>query len=236
MRLDMYLLKNNLIDSRNKAIELIKNSKVKVNGIIVKKPSSKVDNPKIEILEEILVSRAGWKLKNYMEKYNIKVNKKIAIDIGSSTGGFSEILLKRDIKEIYCVDVGSKQLHNCIRNNPKVKVFENCDIRNFEIEKKFDIVVSDVSFISLNLIINKIDSLSKGDIILLFKPQFEVGRDAKRDNKGVVLDKNAIEKSMNIFEENCQNLNWKLVRKEKSSITGKEGNQEWIYHFKKDNN
>jgi 23S rRNA (cytidine1920-2'-O)/16S rRNA (cytidine1409-2'-O)-methyltransferase len=235
MRLDVYLLNNNFVDSRNKAIELIKNSKIKVNGDIVKKPSLNVDNPNIEILEEILVSRAGWKLKNYIEKYNVKVEEKIAIDIGSSTGGFSEVLLKADIKEVYCVDVGSNQLHEKIRNHTKTKVFENFDIRNFETDKKFDIVVSDVSFISLNLIIKKIDELSNEDIILLFKPQFEVGKDTKRDSKGVVVDNYAIEESMRFFEENCKNLNWNLFIKEKSSITGKEGNQEWIYHFKKDN-
>ena len=232
MRLDLYLLNSNFVDSRNKATELIKNSKVKVDNKIIKKPSFNVENPKIEILEEILVSRAGWKLKNYIEKYEIELNDKIAIDIGSSTGGFSEVLLNNGVKQVFCVDVGSNQLHSKIRNNPKTEVFENCDIREFEVSEKFDIVVSDVSFISLNLIIPKINELANGDIILLFKPQFEVGKDAKRDNKGVVTDEKAIENSMKKFEENCKNLGWELFRKEKSSIKGKEGNQEWIYHFK----
>jgi 23S rRNA (cytidine1920-2'-O)/16S rRNA (cytidine1409-2'-O)-methyltransferase len=222
--------------SRNKAMELIKNLKVKVNGKIETKPSRKITtNDKIEILEnERYVSRAAYKLKNYLDKYKIDFNKKIVLDIGSSTGGFTQVALEYGADEIYSVDVGNNQLHNLLRENPKIKLFENTDIREFEVDKKFDVVLSDVSFISLLKILDVVDKYAKDTIILLFKPQFEVGKDVKRDKKGVVLDKMAIEKARENFQKECSKLGWKLIRSEESSIKGKEGNTEYIYHFKKE--
>jgi 23S rRNA (cytidine1920-2'-O)/16S rRNA (cytidine1409-2'-O)-methyltransferase len=229
-------VKRELVDSRNKAKELIKSLKVKVNGKIVNKPSFKVDkNDKIEIAPgKIYVSRAAWKLKNYIDKYGIDLKKRLVLDIGSSTGGFSEVCLENGAK-VVGVDVGNNQLHPSLRD--KMEVFENTDIRDFSYDKKFDMIVSDVSFISLLKIIHKIDQLiDNGDIILLFKPQFEVGPDVKRDKRGVVLDKEAIKKARDNFEKETKKLGWRLLRSEESSIKGKEGNIEFIYHFKKESN
>ena len=234
MRLDEYLVKNNFVESRNKAKELIKNSKIKVDGEIIKKPSFNVENPKIEVLQKIYVSRAAWKLKNYLEKYDINFNEKSVIDVGSSTGGFSEVALEKGAKKIVCVDVGNNQLHPKIRENKKVEVFENTDIRAFKAKEKFDILVSDVSFISLLKIFDKLNELSD-EMILLFKPQFEVGRDAKRDKRGVVIDKEAIKKAQINFENKIKEYNLKILKKEESSIKGKEGNIEYIYHLRRIN-
>jgi len=233
MRLDKFLFENGYFDSRNKADEAIKNEKVKVNGKLIKKPSYKVNlDDKIEIIGEVFVSRAAWKLKNYLDKYNIEVKNKIALDIGSSTGGFSEVLLLGGVKKVVCVDVGKNQLHPKIRNDKRSEVYEEMDIRNFNYKEKFDIVVSDVSFISLLKIIDKINELAKSDIILLFKPQFEVGKNAKRDKKGVVIDKKAIFNALENFKLECQKLGWELIKEEESSILGKEGNKEYILHLK----
>ncbi len=237
LRLDEALVKKNLVETRSKAKELIKNEKVKVNDKIIKKPSFEVkDNDKIEILQKVYVSRAAWKLKNYLEKYNIDFKNKDVLDIGASTGGFSEVSLEKGAKEVVCVDVGKDQLHVKLKNDKRVKNFENTDIRVFKYDKKFDIVVSDVSFISLLKILDVVDKFSKSDIILLFKPQFEVGKEVKRDKRGVVLDKEAIKKARENFEKGAKNLGWKLIRSEESSIKGKEGNIEYIYHFKKEKN
>ncbi len=237
MRLDEALVKKNLVETRSKAKELIKNEKVKVNNKIIKKPSFEVkDNDKIEILQKVYVSRAAWKLKNYLEKYNIDFKNKDVLDIGASTGGFSEVSLEKGAKEVVCVDVGKDQLHVKLKNDKRVKNFENTDIRVFKYDKKFDIVVSDVSFISLLKILDVVDKFSKSDIILLFKPQFEVGKNVRRDKRGVVLDKEAIKKARENFEKSAKNLGWKLIRSEESSIKGKEGNIEYIYHFKKEHN
>ena len=231
MRLDEYLVKNNFVESRNKAKELIKNKKVKVNGKVANKPSLDVKNAEIEILEKVYVSRAAWKLKNYLEKYNISFEGKSVLDVGSSTGGFSEVALERGAKKVVCVDVGDNQLHSKIRKNPKVEVYENTDIRDFTYSTKFDILVSDVSFISLLKIFDKLKTLSD-EMILLFKPQFEVGKEVKRDKRGVVVDKDAIKKARENFEKEI-NKEFEIIRSEESSIRGKEGNIEYIYHLRR---
>ena len=235
MRLDQYLVTCEQTFSRNKAQELIKNGYVKVNEKIIKKPSFKLsDNDSVEILtNDKYVSRAAYKLKNYLEKYNLDFKNKLVLDIGSSTGGFTQVALEKGALKIVSVDVGNGQMHKTLRNNPKIELFENTDIRVFSYLEKFDVIVSDVSFISLLKIIKKIDELAKSDIILLFKPQFEVGKDVKRDKRGVVDDENAIIKARENFEKECDKLGWKLIRTEESSIKGKEGNIEYIYHFKK---
>jgi 23S rRNA (cytidine1920-2'-O)/16S rRNA (cytidine1409-2'-O)-methyltransferase len=238
VRVDKFLVLKGFVTSRNKARELIKNNKIKINDKIVNKTSfevSKSDN--IEILEEkIYVSRAAWKLRNYLEKYNITFEEKTVLDIGASTGGFSEVSLEKGARKIVAVDVGNNQLDEKLKQNPKIISYEKTDFRDFEYNEKFDVIVSDVSFISLNKLIEKIDEFAKKDIILLFKPQFEVGIGIKRDKKGVVLDTIAIEKARRKFEINCKNIEWKLLRSEESSVRGKEGNIEYIYHFIKENN
>jgi len=232
MRLDEALVNKNLVESRNKAKELIKNSKVLVNGKIVTKPSYKVTNEEIKILEDkIYVSRAAYKLKNYLEKYNIDFFNKKVLDIGSSTGGFSEVALERGAKKVVAVDVGKNQLHPKIKYDKRVESFEGVDFRDFNINEKFDVIVSDVSFISLLKLIKNIDKYAKKDIILLFKPQFEVGKEAKRDKRGVVKDIDAIKKARENFEKETKKLGWKLIRSEESELRGKEGNVEYIYHF-----
>jgi len=231
MRLDEYLVKNNFVESRNKAKELIKSGKIKVDGKIVTKPSFDIEKAEIEVLEKIYVSRAAWKLKNYLDKYNISFEGKSVIDVGSSTGGFSEVSLEKGARSVTCVDVGNNQLHFKLRSDKRVRVFENMDIRDFESNEKFDILVSDVSFISLLKIFDKLKTLSN-EMILLFKPQFEVGKEAKRDKRGVVLDKEAIKKARENFEKKIS-AEFEIIRNEESSIKGKEGNIEYIYHIKR---
>ena len=136
-----------------------------------------------------------------MNKYNLNFDKKLVLDIGSSTGGFTQVALEKGALKVVSVDVGNNQLHFSLRDNPKIELFENTDIREFSYPVKFDVIVSDVSFISLLKIIDKIDKLAKNEIILLFKPQFEVGKEVKRDKKGVVKDEKAIKKAIEALEE-----------------------------------
>ena len=235
MRLDNYLVTKGLVQSRTKAQSIIKDSIVSVNGEVITKSSFKVEDTDNVVIKEYkkFVSRSAHKLDEFLSELNIDISGYTALDIGSSTGGFTQVLLERGAKEVSAVDVGKDQLHHTIKNNPKVFSYESCDIREFKSTKKFDLVTSDVSFISLSHILDDVDRLACEIIILLFKPQFEVGREAKRDKKGVVIDKKMIEKSMLRFEDSCRLKGWHLVLKSPSKLTGKEGNLEYCYCYKK---
>lgn len=235
MRLDQYLKENFEIQSRNKSLELIKSNKIKVNGKIVNKGSMQVDEDTIiEILEDnFYVSRAAYKLKYFLEELNLNIKDNTALDIGSSTGGFTQILLENSVKNVTCVDVGSNQLHEKVKLNNNITFFENTDIRDFNPNTTYEIVTCDVSFISVLNIINDINRLANDKIILLFKPQFEVGINVKRDKKGVVLDKKAIEKSRTTFLDTIALLNWKLQYNSISKLQGKDGNDEELFYFTK---
>lgn len=235
MRLDNYLVENKLALSRTKAQEIIKEGLVSINKKIFKKSSHKVepeDNVEVKQHKEY-VSRSAYKLKGFLDELSLDAKGLVCLDIGSSTGGFTQVLLEYGAKEVSAVDVGSRQLHDILKGDDRVHSYENCDIREFESEKTFDLVVSDVAFISLLNILEAVDKLSNDKIILLFKPQFEVGRDVKRDKHGVVLDEKAIEIAMNKFEEECMGKGWKLILKSPSKLTGKEGNLEYCYYYEK---
>ena len=235
MRLDNYLVEKEFVDSRNKAQTIIKEGLVSVNSKVIKKSSFKIELSDEVTLGEYkqYVSRAAFKLAEFLEEIELSVKDKTALDIGSSTGGFTQVLLENGVAEVNAVDVGRDQLHKSIKDNERVYSFESCDIREFESQKRFDLVVSDVSFISLLNILDDVDRLAISDIILLFKPQFEVGREAKRDNHGVVLDEKAILNAMNKFETACKEKGWRLNTKAPSKLTGKEGNLEYCYYFQK---
>ena len=235
MRLDNYLVENGLAQTRNKAQTMIKELHVSVNSKLISKPSFKVsEGDEVKVKEhKQYVSRAAFKLSNFLDELDLHVDGNIALDIGSSTGGFTEVLLEYGASEVTSVDVGTDQLHVSLKEDARVHSYESCDIREFKSDKKFDIVVSDVAFISLLHILDDVDRLASDKIILLFKPQFEVGREAKRDNNGVVLDEKAILNAMIKFEDACELKAWKKISKAPSKITGKEGNLEYCYYYYK---
>lgn len=233
-RLDQYLVDNNLVDSRNKAQQLIKDSKVSVDKKVITKPSFKISNELVELDDEhVYVSRAAYKLKNFLPLLPFTVKDMNALDIGSSTGGFTEVLLLNDVASVTAVDVGSSQLHEKLLADERVRSVQNQDIRTLDSDKTFELITCDVSFISLHHILEAINTLGSKYMILLFKPQFEVGKDIKRDKNGVVMDKKAVAVAMLKFEDTCSLLGWKQVMMEASSITGKEGNIEYCYCYEK---
>ncbi len=233
MRLDRFLQESGLAQSRTKAQQLIKEGSVAVNGKIIEKVSFEVDETmKVEVADVArYVSRAALKLKGFLPTLGWSLRGLEALDIGSSTGGFTQILLENEVQSVTCVDVGSGQLHHSLREDERVRLFENTDIRTFVSQKRFDIITCDVSFIPLERILDAIDRFAARYIIILFKPQFQVGREAKRDRNGVVKDREAIDASMRSFEERCGQLQWQLISKEKAHISGKEGNWEECYGF-----
>lgn len=205
MRLDNYLVENNYADSRTKAQDLIKKSLVSVDSKVVKKNSFKIEkNSKVEVAEhENYVSRAAYKLKYFLEDLGLDIKDYVCLDIGSSTGGFTQVLLENGVKQVDAVDVGTSQLHKTLLEDSRVRSYESCDIREFKSDTAYDLIVSDVSFISLHNILSDINRLALKKVILLFKPQFEVGREIKRDKNGVVQDQKAIDMAMEKFEKEC---------------------------------
>ena len=236
MRLDKYLTEEGYFESRNRAHDAIKEGKVTVDG---KKPkaSAKIDeNSVVEVIDEkFYVSRAGRKLDNFLSEYTIDFKDKKALDIGSSTGGFAQIVLENGAASLDCVDVGRDQLHISLRGNEKLSLHEETDIRDFQSDEAFELITCDVSFISILQITDAIDTLAKKgtDLVILYKPQFEVGKDVKRDSKGVVQDLDAIARRKEAFEAQAQTLGWELQYQALSKVTGKEGNQEYLFHFVK---
>jgi len=234
-RLDNYLVEKGLCESRNKAQAVVKEGLVSVNGEQTIKSSFvlKQGDKVVVKKHKEYVSRAAFKLSSFLDELKLDVKDKVALDIGSSTGGFTQVLLESGVREVTAVDVGRNQLHASLKNDSRVHSHEECDIRDFKSDKEFDVVVSDVAFISLLNILDDVDRLSKKTIILLFKPQFEVGREAKRDKNGVVTDEKAVLQAMIKFEDACSLKGWKLVLKSPSKLTGKEGNLEYCYCFEK---
>ena len=205
--------------SKTKAQKYIREGIVKVNNKIITKPGyilkdEEKNNKKeynIEIIEEknryIYVSQGALKFKKAVGEFKLEeiLKDNICIDIGSSTGGFTEILLENGVKKVYSIDVGTSQLDEKLKKNNKVISIENTDFRNIQIDKEnkfqndnIDIIVGDLSFISLKKIIDKIVEISPENIILLIKPQFEVGEDIARKYNGVIDDK---KKHMEVIED-----------------------------------
>ena len=205
--------------SKTKAQKYIREGIVKIDDKIITKPGyilkdEEKNNKKeynIEIIEEknkyIYVSQGALKLKKAVEEFNLQeiLKDNICIDIGSSTGGFTEILLENEVKKVYSIDVGTSQLDEKLKKNNKVISIENTDFRNIQIDKEnkfqndnIDTIVGDLSFISLKKIIDKIVEIEPENIILLIKPQFEVGEDIARKYNGVIDDK---KKHIEIIED-----------------------------------
>ena len=233
-RLDLLLVEQGFFGSRNKAAEAIRMGKVMVGSTLARKPSMRFSgNEEITVDSDGYVSRAARKLAGYLGDYPLEISGKVCLDIGSSTGGFTQVLLGRGAERVDAVDVGRGQLHPSLREHPRIRSFEETDIREFDPGLHYPVVVSDVSFISLLHILPSVDRLAEtgAQILLLFKPQFEVGREAKRDRRGVVSDEAATADAMMRFEAAAEELGWKLLRKVPSALAGKEGDLEWVYHF-----
>ncbi len=231
MRLDAYLVYKGLALSRSKALWLIENGYVSVNGKITLKPSTNIeDGMDVSVAEvKVHVGRGGLKLEGFFEDFSFDVSGFTCLDVGASTGGFTEALLDRGVAKVVAVDVGSMQLAESLRGSPKVESFENTDIRKFKYPSRFDLVVVDLSFISTKEILSVIAKHSKKYLLTLVKPQFEVGKNVKRNKKGVVVDMAAIEKTLFDFELEAQRLGLKMLIKTPCKFAGKEGNQEYFF-------
>ncbi len=234
MRLDYALFNQHLVSSREKAKALVLKNQVLVNKVIISKPSFIIkEGDKIELIaKNLFVSRAGEKLGAFLENHLIDFTKKVVLDVGASKGGFSEVALLKGAKKVLCVDVGKMQLDESLKQNKRIECYEECDIRGFKTPEKIDLVLCDVSFISLYCILEAILPLSD-EFLALFKPQFEVGRATKRNKKGVVLDKKAILNALENFKNHLKTKGFQILKIQESLVKGKNGNVEFFIHFKR---
>lgn len=234
MRLDLFLFKEGLAESRSRARELIERGLVRVEGRVVNKPSYSVVDEKVEVLESLkYVSRAGEKLEAALDRFGIDVQGKLCLDVGSSTGGFTQCLLERGAGFVYALDVGKNQLHPSLREDERVKLFEETDIRDFKVDILFDFVAVDVSFISLKLVLPRVYRLLKdgGELVALFKPQFEVGKGNTK--KGIVKDRKLVERVKGELIGFANSLGFCFMGSLESPIKGKKGNLEHLLYFVK---
>ncbi|MBI4232234.1 TlyA family RNA methyltransferase [Candidatus Peregrinibacteria bacterium] len=229
MRLDQYLVKHKHFESREKARQAIEDGQVIVNSKKEIKSSHKtLETDEVQLdKKKFYVSRAAKKLEFALRSFSLSPKSKLCLDVGSSTGGFSQILLEQGAKQVDSVDVGSNQMHPSLAQNPKLKLYENTDIRNFKTKSKFDLITVDVSFISLRKIMPCIKAFAKKETVLLtlFKPQFEVGKEYLK--KGISKHPN-INEVLNDFAEYLSKEGLLLEKTFKVPLKGKEGNQEYF--------
>ncbi len=234
LRLDQLITNKRLVVSRSQAESYIKLGQVKVNGKVVTKSGELVSaDAVLELLVgEQYVSRAGLKLASVSKALKLNFADKIVLDVGSSTGGFTDYALKHGAAKIYAIDVGTDQLHPTLLNNSKIELHEQTDIRSFVPKDEPDIVVIDVSFISLREILPHIASLSgpSTQIVAMVKPQFEAGEHTK--HKGVIKNDKMRRRILQDFEA-WSKKHFVILDKKDSDISGAKGNLERFYLLKK---
>ncbi|HOT29445.1 MAG TPA: TlyA family RNA methyltransferase [Candidatus Ozemobacteraceae bacterium] len=236
MRLDQCMVARGLCESRAKAQDLIRSGAVSVAGKVVTRPAHETGGEEaIAISADVpaYVGRAALKLKPVLAGGLIDVRGKRCLDVGASTGGFTQVMLEFGAAAVVALDVGSGQLHPSLRADPRVISRENCDLRRFDDADGFDVVTADVSFISLVRLLPDLDRLARGALVLLFKPQFEVGPDARRNRAGVVRDAAAVASARRAFEAEAARIGWRLVSAKPSDLPGRDGNLEYVYVFDK---
>ncbi len=239
MRLDKAIFQRGIVQSRNRAALLIAENSVSVNGKIVSKASFEVnDNDIIEVADSIgYVGRGGLKLEFALNKFNINVNDKNALDIGASTGGFTQCLLKFGANNVCAVDVGHGQLHESLLEDERVRLIEKFNAKNLEPEiigGKKDIAVMDVSFISQTEIFHAMFSCLKenGIAVTLVKPQFEVGSKFL-NKKGIVKDKKIYKDVLIKIQENALIYGFSVFNICNSPILGGDGNTEFLVEIRR---
>lgn len=232
IRLDKAVFERGLVSSRSQAESYIRLGRVKVNAEAVKKTGFMVDADDEIVLDESVtyVSRAGHKLASISGDFNLDFRDKVVLDVGSSTGGFTDYSLKNGAKKVIAVDVGTNQLHPSLRSDSRIELHEQTDIRNvFELTPKPDLVVIDVSFISLRDILPHIKKITgkKTQIVAMVKPQFEADKSGLK-HKGVIKNESMRREILKDFETWCKDIFF-IKAKLDSKVSGEKGNTERFY-------
>lgn len=239
-RLDVLLVKKGLADSREKAKAIIMSGIVFVDDQKEDKAGSTFnENAKIEVRGHTLkyVSRGGLKLEKAMQNFDVTLNGKICMDVGSSTGGFTDCMLQNGAVKVYAVDVGHGQLAWKLRNDERVVCMEKTNIRYVtpdDINDRIEFSSIDVSFISLTKVLGPVKELlsDDGQIVCLIKPQFEAGRE-KVGKHGVVRDKSVHVEVIKKVIEFAISIGFEALNLDFSPVKGPEGNIEYLLHLQK---
>lgn len=239
-RLDKALVERGLVSSRSQAENFIRLGEVLVNGRVVTKAGWFVnDDDKLELkIKQQLVSRAGLKLASVAEALQLDFRDKVVLDVGSSTGGFTEFALQAGARLVYAVDVGSDQMYKKLRQDPRIELHEKTDIRDFELnpqQARPDLILIDVSFISVRQILPGIlMNLTKSEtqLAVMLKPQFEAEKSFL--NKGVIKNEKYRRQVLVEFEHWVRDVAV-IVAKQDSAVSGKKGNIERFYLLKPKN-
>ena len=241
-RLDSILVTKGYFKSRAKAKYAIDSGNIYVNNIQITKSSKLIsEEDNIEVRGETLkyVSRGGLKLEKAVNVFEINLNDKICMDIGASTGGFTDVMLQNGAKKVYSVDVGHDQLDEKLINNEKVINLEGTNIKDIDVKdfNTIDFISTDVSFISIVQVIPKIYELLKikGNAVILIKPQFEVGKQNLNKN-GVVKDIKIHKKILESIIEQINKIGFEILNLDYSPIKGPAGNIEYLLYIEKNEN
>lgn len=239
-RLDKYLVKNNYVATRTKSKELVKSGNVKINDRIVTKCNYNVkEHDKIEIVDNDYlkyVSRAGLKLDGAVDSFGIDFENKNVMDIGSSTGGFTDCCLKHGANRVVAIDVGTDLMADSLRSDDRVELHEQLNFKNApsELFEDIDIIVSDVSFISLKHIIDRIcEENGDYELVFLIKPQFECGKEIAKKYKGIIKDREVHKDVILDVVDYFKKKGYVILDLDVSKMPGKNGNIEYLAHFMK---
>ena len=237
MRVDVALVNVGLFESRTRAAEAVRDGAVFYGEQQITKPSFIVENADLlSVRGDVMpfVSRGGLKLEHALQEFDIDMSGRQMIDIGSSTGGFCDVALKRGIEHIVAVDTGTDQMHKSLRDNPKIDLHEQTDFRCIDdyLVKDVDIATIDISFISVTKILDKLATLPKlKDVICLIKPQFECGPEISARYRGVIRDAEAHKSVVKNVIDSFAGHGFGCVGLTKSPIRGGSGNIEYLAHF-----
>ena len=240
MRLDIYIAERGLTVSRSEAKSLILSGAVSVNGVTVKKPSMDIledAEVRVDRSAKKYVSRGGLKLEAALDAFGVNPEGKLALDVGASSGGFTDCLLQRGAAHVVAVDSGFGQMVESLRSDSRVTVVENFNARNMrpeDIEYVPELAVMDVSFISARLIIPAVYGVlaAGGEFICLIKPQFEVGRQGIRKG-GIVRDERLRAGAVRDVCDCARQIGFEVLGTITSPIEGGDGNIEFLAHFRK---
>lgn len=233
MRLDQALVFRNLYTTRARAVAAIRAGLVLVNGTPAKKPSQDITDTDVLVAGDLPYSagRGSLKLAHALDSFGVSVQGKVCLDIGASTGGFTEVLLNRGASRVYAVDVGTNQLSDKLRGDSRVVSLEQTDIRTLPPIGPVDLIVIDVSFISLVDIVDAVARWGAKDVIALIKPQFEVPRDIAARTRGVIKSQQWRDYAINRVVDSFVAAGVAQRGITTSPILGGSGNTEYLAWF-----